>query len=101
MITFVLQILLLQNQTIPEQQTLYVIGSEIEERLTFTPSVSEWVGQTNAISIFVKKLEWDAKRFLSKNNYLIQTDAIKNYIIQIAIIGMTCSGYLMRKKQIC
>ncbi len=33
--------------------------------LTFTPSISEW----------------DAKRFLSKNNYLIQTDAIKNYIV--------------------
>ena len=93
--------------------------------LTFTPSVSEWVEQTNAIGIFVKKgryggtyahkdiafefasaispvfklylikefqrlkeeennlkkIEWDAKRFLSKNNYLIQTDAIKNYII--------------------
>ena len=94
--------------------------------LTFTPSVSEWVEQTNAIGIFVKKgryggtyahkdiafefasaispvfklylikefqrlkeeeennhkkLKWDAKRFLSKNNYLIQTDAIKNYII--------------------
>ena len=93
--------------------------------LTFTPSVSEWVEQTNAIGIFVKKgryggtyahkdiafefasaispvfklylikefqrlkeeennlkkLEWDAKRFLSKNNYLIQTNAIKHYII--------------------
>ena len=93
--------------------------------LTFTPSVSERVEQTNAIGMFVKKgryggtyahkdiafefasaispvfklylikefqrlkeeennlkkLEWDAKRFLSKNNYLIQTDAIKNYII--------------------
>ena len=93
--------------------------------LTFTPSVSEWVEQTNAIGIFVKKgryggtyahkdiafefasaispifklylikefqrlkeeenshqkLEWNAKRFLSKNNYLIQTNAIKNYII--------------------
>ena len=93
--------------------------------LTFTPSVSEWVEQTNAIGIFVKKgryggtyahkdiafefasaispifklylikefqrlkeeennlqkIEWDAKRFLSKNNYLIQTEAIKNYII--------------------
>ena len=93
--------------------------------LTFTPSVSEWVEQTNAIGVFVKKgryggtyahkdiafefasaispvfklylikefqrlkeeennlkkLEWDAKRFLSKNNYLIQTNAIKNYII--------------------
>ena len=93
--------------------------------LTFTPSVSEWVEQTNAIGIFVKKgryggtyahkdiafefasaispvfklylikefqrlkeeennlkkIEWNAKRFLSKNNYLIQTDAIKHYII--------------------
>ena len=93
--------------------------------LTFTPSVSEWVEQTNAIGIFVKKgryggtyahkdiafefasaispifklylikefqrlkeeennhqkLEWNAKRFLSKNNYLIQTNAIKSYII--------------------
>ena len=27
------------------------------------------------------KLEWNAKRFLTKNNYLIQTDAIKNYIV--------------------
>ena len=27
------------------------------------------------------KIEWSAKRFLSKNNYLIQTDAIKNYLI--------------------
>lgn len=29
----------------------------------------------------LQKLEWNAKRFLSKNNYLIQTDAIKKYII--------------------
>ena len=29
----------------------------------------------------LKKTEWDAKRFLSKNNYLIQTDAVKNYLI--------------------
>ena len=28
-----------------------------------------------------EKMEWDAKRFLSKNNYLIQTDAVKNYLI--------------------
>ena len=27
------------------------------------------------------KLEWDAKRFLSKNNYLIHTDPIKNYVL--------------------
>lgn len=27
------------------------------------------------------KIEWDAKRFLSKNNYLIQTSAIKKYVI--------------------
>ena len=27
------------------------------------------------------KLEWSAKRFLSKNNYLIHTDAIKNYVL--------------------
>ena len=25
----------------------------------------------------IKKIEWDAKRFLSKSNYLIQTDAVK------------------------
>ena len=31
----------------------------------------------------LQKLEWDAKRFLSKNNYLIQTDAVKNYLIPI------------------
>lgn len=93
--------------------------------LTFTPSISEWIEQTGAIGLFVKKgryggtfahkdiafefasaispvfklylikefqrlkeeendrqkIEWNAKRFLSKNNYLIQTDAVKNYII--------------------
>ena len=31
----------------------------------------------------IKKNEWDAKRFLSKNNYLIQTDAVKNYLIPV------------------
>lgn len=25
--------------------------------------------------------EWDVKRILTKNNYLIHTDAIKNYIL--------------------
>ena len=30
-----------------------------------------------------QKIEWNAKQFLSKNNYLIQTDAIKNYIIPV------------------
>ena len=29
----------------------------------------------------LQKIEWNAKRFLSKNNYFIQTNAIKNYII--------------------
>jgi len=28
-----------------------------------------------------KQIEWDAKRFLTKNNYLIHTDAVKNYFI--------------------
>ena len=27
------------------------------------------------------KIEWSAKRLLSKNNYLIHTDAVKNYIV--------------------
>ena len=92
--------------------------------LTFTPSVSEWVSETNAIGLYVNRgkyggtyahkdiafefasaispvfklylikefqrlkeennsmqEEWDAKRFLSKNNYLIQTDAVKNYLL--------------------
>ena len=93
--------------------------------LTFTPSVSEWVEQTNAIGLYVKRgkyggtyahkdiafefasaisptfklylikefqrlkesensrdqLEWNAKRFLTKNNYLIQTDAVKKYLV--------------------
>ncbi len=29
----------------------------------------------------LQKIEWDAKRFLSKNNYMIQTDAVKNYLV--------------------
>ena len=93
--------------------------------LTFTPSVTEWVSETNAIGLYVNRgkyggtyahkdiafefasaispvfklylikefqrlkeeennsmqKEWDAKRFLSKNNYLIQTDAVKNYLL--------------------
>ena len=28
-----------------------------------------------------EKSEWNAKRFLTKNNYLIQTDAVKNYLL--------------------
>jgi len=92
---------------------------------TFVISASEWVEQTGAIGLYVKKgryggtfahkdiafefasaispvfklylikeferlkteennreqTEWDAKRFLSKNNYLIQTDAVKRYIL--------------------
>ena len=31
----------------------------------------------------LEKVEWDAKRFLSKNNYLIQTDAVKKYLIPV------------------
>ena len=94
---------------------------------TFTLSVTDWVENTNAVGIYVKrgryggtyahkdiafefasaispvfklylikefqrlkeeendlqKLEWDAKRFLSKNNYLIPTDAVKNYLIPV------------------
>ena len=29
----------------------------------------------------LEKSEWNAKRFLTTNNYLIQTDAVKNYLI--------------------
>ena len=29
----------------------------------------------------VNKIEWSAKRFLSRNNYFIQTDAVKKYLI--------------------
>lgn len=28
-----------------------------------------------------RQIEWNAKRFLSKSNYLIQTDAVKNYLL--------------------
>ena len=31
----------------------------------------------------LQKMEWNAKRFLSKNNYLIQTDAVKKYLIPV------------------
>lgn len=92
---------------------------------TFVLSVSEWVEQTNAVGLYVKRgkyggtyahrdiafefasaispvfklylikefqrlkenenrkeeIEWTASRLLSKNNYLIQTDAIKNYLV--------------------
>lgn len=92
---------------------------------TFVLSVSEWVEQTNAVGLYVKRgkyggtyahrdiafefasaispvfklylikefqrlkenenrkeeIEWIASRLLSKNNYLIQTDAIKNYLV--------------------
>lgn len=29
----------------------------------------------------MNQIEWNAKRFLSKNNYLIQIDAVKNYLL--------------------
>lgn len=28
-----------------------------------------------------RQIEWNVKRFLSKSNYLIQTDAVKNYLL--------------------
>lgn len=31
----------------------------------------------------LKDIEWNAKRFLTKNNYLIQTEAGKNYLIPV------------------
>lgn len=31
----------------------------------------------------LKNIEWNAKRFLTKNNYLIQTEAVKNYLIPV------------------
>ena len=31
----------------------------------------------------IQEIEWNAKRFLTKNNYLIQTDAVKKYIIPV------------------
>ena len=34
-----------------------------------------------------EKIEWNAKRFLSKNNYFIHTDAVKNYILPVSDIG--------------
>ena len=91
--------------------------------LTFTPSVSEWVSETNAIGLYVnrgkyggtyahkdiafefgmwispkfklllikeferlkaeeqKQIGWNAKRELSKINYRIHTDAIKNNLV--------------------
>ena len=93
--------------------------------LTFTPSVSEWVSETNAIGLYVNRgkyggtyahkdiafefcsaispmfklyvikeyqrlieqerselaLSWNVKRLLSKANYHIHTDAIKNVIL--------------------
>ena len=92
---------------------------------SFVLSVSEWIEQTNAIGLYVKRgkyggtyahkdiafefasaispvfklylikefqrlkeeenskeqIEWNAKRFLSKNNYVIQTHAVKKYLI--------------------
>ena len=75
---------------------------------TFTLSVTQWCEKTNAIGIYSKRgkyggtyahkvylikeferlkelenqnREWDVKRILTKNNYLIHTDAIKRYIL--------------------
>lgn len=47
-----------------------------------------------------EKVEWDAKRFLSKNNYLIQTDAIKNYIIPKGDFRINLEWLHMQMKQI-
>lgn len=46
----------------------------------------------------LRKIEWDAKRFLSKNNYLIQTDAVKNYlkVIRCVTISHRLVGFFVR-----
>lgn len=51
--------------------------------LTFTPKlylIKEFQRLKEQENI-EEQLEWNAKRFLSKNNYLIQTDAVKQYLI--------------------
>ena len=48
----------------------------------------------------LRQMEWNAKRFLSKNNYLIQTDAVKNYIIPHRDLKRIHNGSHMQKKQI-
>ena len=47
-----------------------------------------------------EKIEWDAKRFLSKNNYLIQTDAVKNYLIPSENYKENLEWLHMQKKRI-
>ena len=39
-----------------------------------------------------RQIEWNAKRFLSKSNYLIQTDAVKNYLLPQLSILLICSA---------
>ena len=49
-----------------------------------------------------RQIEWNAKRFLSKSNYLIQTDAVKNYLLpQINYKGKsTMVGICRRSRHI-
>ncbi len=47
------------------------------------------------------KLKWDAKRFLPKNNYLIHTDAIKNFVLPKGTKRNQWNGWYMRMKPIC
>ena len=44
------------------------------------------------------KLEWSAKRFLSKSNYIIHTDAVKNYVLPKNSYKRIWNGWLMRMK---
>ena len=47
-----------------------------------------------------RQIEWNAKRFLSKSNYLIQTDAVKNYLLpQRDYREDSTMDWHMRKKQ--
>ena len=47
-----------------------------------------------------RQIEWNAKRFLTKNNYLIQTDAVKTTYFRRRIIKKICNGWHMQKKPI-
>lgn len=49
----------------------------------------------------VYNLEWNVKRILSKVNYTIQTDAVKDYVIPHSTLPEAKKIWSMPKKQMC
>ena len=77
------------DETLPKTLESIKTNNEVKEKFNIVSPeiilISKDVKQNDLENLTndLKNIEWNAKRFLTKNNYLIQTEAVKNYLIPV------------------